>query len=320
MMTGRQPIKFAVVREDPALEIELIQRFGASAALLVASGGCTALELKHRFPTMQIVAFDTSAAQLEHVRHKMAAVAGGDGPQLNVDSPDPRGLNQRGQFERLFRILRFSMLELVMPMDQIEAYFDPRTTPTARLQLVHVWLANPYWGACFHNVFHDAMLLTMFGPDAVQHAHPGSYPGYFSSVIARGLLDAGGPRNPFLQHILLGRYLVADAPSYVHARSWLDIELVKATLTEVDDLGRFDLIQLSNIFDWSSDGLVAQWAEHLARHAKRGATVLIRQLNNTRPVRRFFEPHFAFDDQLGQELQLRDRSLFYNRVEVGQRR
>lgn len=313
-------VKFAVVREDPTLEIELIQRFGASAALLVASGGCTALELKHRFPTMEIVAFDINAAQLEHVRHKMAAVAAGDGPLLNVDSPDPRALNQRGQFERLFRVLRFSLLEFVAPLDQLEAYFDPRTTPTARLQLAQSWLNNPYWSACFHNVFHDALLHAMFGPDATQHAHPGSYPGYFSAVIGRGLIDPNGARNPFLQHILLGRYLVADAPSYVHARGWLDIELTKGGLTEMEDIGRFDMIQLSNIFDWASDGLVASWADHLVRHAKRGATILIRQLNNTRPVRRFFEPHFMFDDALGQELLQRDRSLFYNRIEVGRRR
>jgi S-adenosylmethionine-diacylglycerol 3-amino-3-carboxypropyl transferase len=317
---SKQTLKFAVVREDPALEIELIQRFGAGAALLVASGGCTALELKHRFPTMEIVAFDINGAQLEHVRHKMAAVAAGDGPQLNVDTPDPRALNQRGQFERLFRVLRFSLLEFVAPLEQLEGYFDPRTTPEARAQLALGWINNPYWGACFHNVFHDALLHAMFGPDATRHAHPGSYPGYFSAVIARALLDTSGARNPFLQHILLGRYLVADAPSYVHARGWLDIDLIRGSLTDVEDIGRFDLIQLSNIFDWASDGLVVQWADYLIRYAKRGAYILIRQLNNTRPIRRFFEPHFEFSDELGQELLQRDRSMFYNKIEVGWRR
>jgi S-adenosylmethionine-diacylglycerol 3-amino-3-carboxypropyl transferase len=318
-LVAKPVVKFAVVREDPAVEIELIQHIGARAVALVASGGCTALELKHRFDSMEVTAFDTNPAQIDHVRQKMSAVAAGDGPSLNVDTPDPRGLNQRGMFEKLFRILRFSLLEFISPLDQIESYFDPRLSDDARSQLVQSWLENPYWGACFGNVFHDAILHAMFGPDATQHAHPGSYPSYFSGVLARGLLDPLGHRNPFIQHILLGRYLVADAPSYVHARRWLDIELIRGGLERVDRLDRFDLVQLSNILDWSSDSYALQCAQHLANHMRRGAYLLIRQLNNTRPLRAIFSPAFRFDDRLSHELLARDRSLFYNRIEVARR-
>ena len=41
--------KFAIVREDPALELEVVRLFGASAVLLPASGGCTALSLAQQF-------------------------------------------------------------------------------------------------------------------------------------------------------------------------------------------------------------------------------------------------------------------------------
>ena len=39
--------KFAVVREDAALEAELVRRTSARQVLVVASGGCTALTLRH---------------------------------------------------------------------------------------------------------------------------------------------------------------------------------------------------------------------------------------------------------------------------------
>ena len=41
----RAGLKFAVVREDSALEAELVRRAGARRVLVVASGGCTALNL-----------------------------------------------------------------------------------------------------------------------------------------------------------------------------------------------------------------------------------------------------------------------------------
>jgi S-adenosylmethionine-diacylglycerol 3-amino-3-carboxypropyl transferase len=47
--------------------------------------------------------------------------------------------------------------------------------------------------------------------------------------------------------------------------------------------------------------------------------VLLRQLNNTRDLRRHFAPTFTFDDTLGEDLLAQDRSLFYNRIEVAVR-
>ena len=56
--------QFAVVREDPDLEAELVQHSGARAVLLVASGGCTALTLLHRFPNGSRTIFRLSVAVL----------------------------------------------------------------------------------------------------------------------------------------------------------------------------------------------------------------------------------------------------------------
>ncbi len=305
-------VKFAVVREDPELEVELVRRTGASAALLVASGGCTALTLVDRFPGLRVAAFDLNPSQLAHVQDKVEAVARGDQPRLAE-------LNQRGAFEGLFRVLRRYVEEFVTGPEELAAFFSS-ADQASRGELVERWVSSRYWPAAFAVTFNEPFLLAMFGPDAVRHAAPGSYPGYFQGVFERGLRRADAHRNPFLQHVLLGSYREGDGPGYLRAGRRLQIEAIQGTLLDIAELGAFDLFSLSNVFDWSDDTLVQAWASALARHARPGSAVLIRQLNNDRDVRHFFEPHFQFDSDLGAAFLERDRSLFYNRFEIGFRR
>lgn len=291
------PLKFGVVREDPEIEATLVEQTGARAILLVASGGCTALTLAKRKPDLAITAFDLNPLQLEHVRNKAHAAARGDAMEL-------ARLGQAGEFEGLFRLMRATVEELVAPRDEIERYFD------GNVEWARGWLGARYWPAVFATVFNDPLLHAMFGPEATQHAEPGSYPGYFQRAFERGLLRDDGPQNPFLQHVLESGY--RKPPEWLGAPVPA-LELVEGTLAEVRELGRFDVISLSNVFDWSDDALLADWGGRLAQHAKPGAAVILRQLNNRREVAGFF-PGFRFDDALGRTLQERDRSLFYERI------
>ncbi|HEY8091598.1 MAG TPA: DUF3419 family protein, partial [Polyangiaceae bacterium] len=310
--------KFAVVREDPNVEHALCRQKGAGSVLVVASGGCTALTLAAREPALKVTAFDVSPRQLDHVQAKRQAVARGDLRALNVGDAATSGLNQLGEFESLFRTLRRFVEEMVAPQDAIARYFDPATSAPDRQALVRGWLGSRYWPVAFSLALHDALLHAMFGVAATQHAEPGSYPSYFQGVFERGLRDPGGPTNPFLQHVLLGAYLPEYAPDYVHAGRELPVELVEGQLGSVPELARFDVVSLSNVFDWSDDALTASWGNLLHRQLRPGATVVLRQLNNHRDVRRFFTG-FAFDDALGDDLLSRDRSLFYERIRVATR-
>ncbi|WP_426754429.1 DUF3419 family protein [Myxococcus sp. Y35] len=310
-------LKFAVVREDPELELALVERTRAKAVLTVASGGCTLLTLALRHPGVERVGFDFNPRQLAHVREKAAGLGQLPLSGFNVEAEDPAALNQRGEFEGLFRTLRRFIEEFVAPAHELATFFAPDTDASRRQALRTRWFGSPYWPVAFELALAAPLLHAMFGPAATQHAEPGSYPGYFQRVFERGLQREDAPRNPFLQHVLLGRYLAADAPEYLRAPGPVPLTLVEGSLPDVPDLGRFDVISLSNIFDWSEDALVAQWAALLAREARPGCAILLRQLNNRRDLRRFFTPAFAFDDALGEALLARDRSLFYERIEVG---
>ncbi|MGZ3421084.1 MAG: DUF3419 family protein [Polyangiales bacterium] len=292
--------KFAVVREDPQIEASVCARVGAKSLLTVASGGCTVLTLAHERPDLAITAFDMNPVQLAHVRAKRDAVASGDLGELRM-------LNQSGEFEGLFRTLRRFVEEFVAPREEILRFF------AGDVRLRERWFASKYWKVGFELALHDSLLHAMFGPAATQHAEPGSYPGYFQRVFERGLQRSDATTNPFLEHVLLGDY--EHPPKYLHANRALDFELLQGTLLDVSDLGRFDVLSLSNIFDWSDDALVQAWATALA-NTRSGTAVILRQLNNRRDLRRFF-PDYSFDTALGEELVERDRSLFYERIEVG---
>jgi S-adenosylmethionine-diacylglycerol 3-amino-3-carboxypropyl transferase len=308
-------LKFAVVREDADIELAVCERVSARRALVVASGGCTALTLASR--GVGVTAFDINPAQLAHVEAKRAAALRGDRAALNVGVDDASALNQRGEFEKLFRTLRRFVEEFVAPKEEIARYFARETTPDARGEIVETWRASRYWPVAFALAFHDPLLHAMFGPGATQHAAPGSYPGYFQRVFERGLLRDDGADNPFLRHVFLGAYDPALPPEYVARPPKLAIDLVRGSLLDVPDLARFDIISLSNVFDWSDDSLARAWGERIAKDTRRGCAVIIRQLNNRRDVRRFFGDAFVFDDALSEALVARDRSLFYERIEVG---
>ena len=107
-------VQFAVVREDPMVEAELVRLTQASNVLLIASGGCTALTLQALFPDLHITLVDFNPAQLERIREKMRALqetdTGARCQRFNIGTNDPNGLNQNGNFESLFP--RFTRIHL----------------------------------------------------------------------------------------------------------------------------------------------------------------------------------------------------------------
>lgn len=317
MVEAARP-KFAIVREDARLELDLIERRGAQSALLVASGGCTALELLAQKPALRVAAFDLAPAQVTQMERKREAAVRGDRAALNVDTDDPEGLNQRGEFEGLFRLLRAYLEEFVAPRRDLEGFFLSDDAG-ARGDACARWFSSRYWPAAFACAFNDPFLHAMFGPAATQHAERGSYPGYFRAAFERGLRKGDAHRNPFLQHVLLGRFLRRDEPAYVGA-SIAPVTAHLASLPDVPELASYEVVSVSNVFDWSDDALVAQWARALGERGHPRCAVLVRQLNNKRDVRQHFAPWFHFDDALGRDYFERDRSLFYERFEVALRR
>lgn len=297
------------------MEEAVLRRANAKRALLIASGGCTALSLASRLPDLEITLVDPNGAQLDHVRAKIAALAEPiDLRRFNVGDRDPLGLNACGNFESLFRTLRELIWDLVLPEEEWHAFFaQPEVRTLAQI------FENRYWPVAFELALADAFLHAMFGPAATQHAIPGSYPSYFRKLFERGLCASGASDNYFLHHVFCGCYLPHALPIYLssppHAPSF---EMIHGTLADVRDLERFDLVSLSNITDWMAPNDIAALARTLRDGLRKSARVLFRQLNNDTDLPALF-PDLHFDRALGKRLLASDRSLFYSSIALAKR-
>ena len=313
------PIQFAVVREDPLIELKLIERYRPKAALLIGSGGCTAFTLATMKPELKLTLVDPNPAQLQLIQRKAQALQrlSMDPGIVNIGSEDPKGLNACGNFETLFRCLRDFWRSFILKPDELEHMFDSEKRLLATSETL---LNHRYWHVSFDLFFCDEMLSTMFGPEAIRYARGASYPLYFRTILTEGLKRPDALENPFLHHIMLGHYLETRReawPLYLQRPPRdFQAELLSVKLNEVESFATFDFIQLSNIFDWSSPGEIQSLAERLDRELPNGAVILWRQLNNTTA----FEQHFKrieFDHPLASELLREDRSLFYTALKVG---
>lgn len=315
--TASAPLLYAVIREDARLEGDLINRVRAKRVLTVASGGCVALSLAARFPNVEVTAFDTNARQLAHMAAKSEAARKRDVKALNVEHAGSRGLNQAGEFEKVFRLVRSFFEEFIAPHHELHAFFTRSRSLKELDDMVRRWTTSKFWGAAFHSCFSEALMRSTLGERPARWAQDGSHTRYFQRAFVRGLRRDAAPENPFLQHVFLGGYRRACAPTYIrNAGVSLKVKPVHGTLLDVPDLASFDVVSLSNLLDGFDEGDVSAWAKALSTLAP-GSAILLRQLNSERDLRPFFEPHFRFDAALGRSFFYRDRSLLYNNIEVG---
>ncbi len=316
------PIQFAVVREDPEIEAALVARSSKNAKiLLIGSGGCTVLTLRGRFPGLQLDVLDPNAAQIALIQQKVNALSLASARQdFGVGSEDPVSLTACGNFESLFRCFREFLFEFAAPRERFESFFSGGNDGG----FVEGLLSAKYWPVAFDLFFSDSILLAMFGPAAIQHAPRSSYPKYFQNALARGLRAPAAVDNYFLHHIFLGHYLdrPASLPPYLTQDPKAPkaaVDFIQGFAHDVKDFGKYDLICLSNIFDWMAKEEVAKIAQRLTHEMRKGATVVFRQLNNAADFQKGFGQAIHFDSALGQSLFARDRSLFYSSISVGKK-
>lgn len=316
------PVQFAVVREDPLVEAELVDHFKLSNVLLVCSGGCTALSLRALFPDLPITAFDFNIAQLQLAERKLSQlrVYPYDRELFNIQSSQPAGLNQCGNFESLFRGLKGFVYDFILEKDSFNQLI---CSDKSTFDVQHYVFDNPYWPVAFKLFLHDELLTAMFGKNAIQHSPKGSYPRYFQHAFERGLLSPGRESNYFLHHVFLGYYLneTKSLPPYLghEHEHHKDITFLHKTLDQIDSLSNYDFIQLSNLMDWMSDFECRQFSKSINQKTESGTIILLRQLNNHRNLQYYF-PDFHRLNKLSDNLYAKDRSLFYSSLHVLQRR
>jgi S-adenosylmethionine-diacylglycerol 3-amino-3-carboxypropyl transferase len=316
-------VQFAVVREDPAIEVSLLSAGPANArVLLVGSGGCTALTLAQCAPLASITLLEPNENQIRLIQEKTRALRelrGADREAaFSIGSEDPKSLTSCGNFESLFRSLRRFIHEFVAQREDWDLFFAGRAEPNF---LDDVFGAK-YWPIAFDLFFSESVLVAMFTAEAIQHAPRNSYPPYFREVLERGLRREDSATNYFLHHIFLGSYINQPGclPEYLtNEVTHANFRFEKAFAQDVSSYANFDLMSFSNIFDWMSDADVKAVAKRLQTEAPSGSWMVYRQLNNEKDYRPYFGSAFVFDEALAERLHGQDRSLFYSKIAIARK-
>ncbi len=295
-MSVNNPLQFGITREDPEIELAIIRQFGLRRMLAICSGGDTLLAVKYAHPEVSVTGLDFNPHQLNHFKNKILK-------KENLSE---------GNFESLFNLWRAFFNEFILSPEKTQRLFLDGIGKEEIFQ-------NKYWPVSFDLFFSESLLRAMFGEAAIQHAPKGSYPRYFQKAFTKGLSAESFQNNPFLQHLFFGDF--KTVPPFTQSNfSTSDFELIEGMLSAVKNLSSYDLVQLSNIFDWSSLEEIKAACKLLEQELRPGAIVLIRQINNESPVAEFLGPSFKIHQALGDELQNNDRSLFYSKIIVAQKR
>ncbi|MEE3717996.1 DUF3419 family protein [Tumidithrix elongata RA019] len=349
-------IAFSQVREDPRIELRVIQELAkrqqSLRVLLVASGGCTALSLLASPAIAKIEAVDLNPAQLhlvelrrqallhlsldEQLRLIGADLSASDRDRLRIyanlraDLPPHTqafwnarqdqiafGVNRVGRFEQLFRELAEKFAGIGI---------DPLKEPLAAIYY-------PQWRELFEQVFERSKLVQAFGEAAVNYSMDRSFGEHFADVFSQALQRFIPTENYFLTQVWGDRYTThltgEGVPLYLQASAQKDIRAFGAERLQlhqgafVDRLQQlaavegFDLIQFSNISDWMPlDDLHQMLTDAVACLKPRGA-IIGRRLNGDLNLAAIMVEHIAVDRGLSQELLGSDRSFFYREVVVG---
>ena len=128
--------------------------------------------------------------------------------------------------------------------------------------------------------------------------------------------------NYFLHHIFLGHYVnkteclpryLTQPPQSVH------YQYTNGFLEDAEQLEDYDMIHLSNIFDWMDREAIERIARLLSERMHPEAWFTLRQLNNKTEYKSLFGSGFNFDVDLEDRLLREDRSLFYEKLILGRK-
>jgi S-adenosylmethionine-diacylglycerol 3-amino-3-carboxypropyl transferase len=354
--THDSTVHFSQVREDPKLELALLddlaQRLDRPLrALVVGSGGCTALSLLAHPHIARVDAIDINQAQLHLIelrRHALAQLSLDDQLRLIGEteevSSDARidlyeslaghlpkdtraywdrhqehigkGIQHIGQFELLLQELKEVFTK---------ANIDPITHPAHALGI-------PNWPHTFQKVFDRARLQQLFGAAMVGYSASKSFAQHFSQCFARALREFSGRKNYFLNQIFHNRYDVEgkQLPPYLEEenqevirkhgvdRLHLHHGNFQGTMLRLaEEHGPYDLIQTSDLTDWLPIPSAHALLKGVQKSLGDGGVLLARRMNADHNLSSLVQNHLNVDTALSARFAQTDRSFLYSEIVVG---
>jgi S-adenosylmethionine-diacylglycerol 3-amino-3-carboxypropyl transferase len=347
------PVAFAQVREDPLLDLWVVEQLGRGArVMLVASGGCTAALLAGSPNVASLHLVDANPTQLALTQLKLRLLQTSDpatrlallghaplpvaerkerlaaewralklpanvlGPAAHVARVGP---DYAGRYERVFAALQQA---LAGQAEDLRALLSLRDLAEQQRRAA----PDTALGRALDEALDTAMalpnLVRLFGEEATKNpVEPFSR--HFARRIRHALATLPAASNPYLWQMLLGRYpegcvcpwLTQPTPAHIPEVVYSMLFMAEALRTAS---ASFDFVHLSNILDWLSPDKAAATLELAWRALRPGGWTLIRQLNSTLDIPRLGRM-FDWLTTEADDLHARDRSFFYRGLHLGRK-
>ncbi|HEY1045949.1 MAG TPA: DUF3419 family protein [Bacteroidia bacterium] len=292
-------IRYANCWEDADLMLDELKPLSGNRVLSIASAGDNTFAFLNK-NVSEVIGFDINPAQLSLCRLKQAAIANFDRSDvlaflgfepsenriqmfkdLKGDLDDDTfnyfslhqdkiesGLIHSGKFEHYFSLFRRYVLPLIHNKRKIDELFKIRSASEQKQFYDLKW-----------NTFRWRMLFKLFFSRAVMGRF-GRDPSFFdqvetnvgASIFSRAesqLESESISRNHFLDYQLRGRFSVS-LPYYLREENFAGIKQninkvkwVKTDLLGINKTEHFDVINLSNIFEYMNKDVYLQQLDHL---------------------------------------------------------
>lgn len=350
---SRLPVAFAQVREDPAIDLAVLEHTGPGAHIaMIASGGCTAAALAAHGGAASITCIDPNPAQIALAQLKIALLETAPSERLQVLGHRPMDTRKRadrlaefwtrlelppdvcgpadhtarigpdhvGRYEALFFALRAELEPVATDLQSLLQMREP--SEQAR------WVRpDAPLGAALDRAFDTVMtypnLVALFGDAATRNPRQ-PFARHFVERLRAILGAMPAAANPFLAQMLLGRFapaheymwLRAPARKFGAGLTWRTSSMADALK---DHASAFDLVHLSNILDWLSPNEACEQLDFAHGALRHGGRIIVRQLNSTIDIPAL-GAGFTWDCAQGAAFLARDRSFFYRSILIGRRK
>lgn len=341
------PIGFAQVREDPLLDVEVIEHLNRpqTKVLMIASGGCTAALLATHPLVNELTVVDPNLSQLgltqlklhllEHcsIEERLSILGHQKMPvqdrrawiahQLNLlglpadtlgdlDTVAESGLDYSGRYEYLFLQLQHEIRHFEHEINDILTHSE--STVSEHLK------------ECLYESFRKVMsldnLVALYGEGATQNPAIPFWEHFFLQTM-NALNCPLAKNNPFLSQLLLGRFSQQPYEWLTKPKQAItqNIRFLNHTLSDTLDKANdfFDFIHLSNALDWLNPQEAKAMLRSVANKLNSGGMLILRQLNSTLDIPSLGNNQIEWQVRDGEDYRNQDRSFFYKRLLLGKK-
>lgn len=349
-------IRYANCWEDSEVLLKGLSPRAGSKILSIASAGDNSFSLLTTDPEL-VVAVDVNPTQLYLVALKKAAIRhldyadvltflgfkdGADRlkwyqqikSELDMDVRQyweqhtdsiAKGVIHQGKFERYFRLFANRVLPFIHSKRQVERLLVPKDD----MEQIHFYQRkwNTWRWRLFFNIFFSRFAMGKFGRDPQFLKEVGvDVSSYIFKKAEKHLKKVNAQQNPILRYNLTGNFGEL-LPHYLRPEHYdkvkanLDCLHIRQGFAEqvAQEYGRFDSMNLSNIFEYMDKNLFKETAGKLIQQLEEDGRIGYWNLMVPRRISGIFPSEMQYLSSLSRELSEEDNGFFYNQFIVEQK-